>query len=451
MHAVVRLRFWLVEGKNVRKRDNGVRNARVWARMLGLQKAVVERVEFDEDQDILVVSVRPARGHKRRCGLCLRRSPGYDQGSGRRRWRALDLGTLMAYVEADAPRVCCPEHGIVVAAVPWARHHAGHTLGFDQQVAWLATTCAKSAVTRLMRIAWRTVGAVIARVWADTEQHVDLLDGLTRIGVDEISYRKGHKYLTVVVDHDTGRLVWAGPGADKAALTAFFTQLGPDRCARITHISSDAAGWIREAVAQHCPHAIRCADAFHVVAWATEALDEQRRHAWNTARGAARGTSRQGNRGNHKLTGDARTLKHARWALWKNPEDLNQRQHEQIAWIAKTHPALHRAWALKEGLRTVFAIAHRSPTEAIEALDRWISWARRCRLPQFVKLARSITRDRDAITAAITNRLSNALIESTNTKIRLIIRRGFGFHTPTAIIALAMLSLGGHHPELPDR
>jgi transposase len=356
----------------------------------------------------------------------------------------------MAYVEADAPRVSCPEHGVVVASVPWARHGAGHTRGFDQSVAWLATNCAKSAVTQLMRIAWRTVGKVIARVWADTGRQVDLLDGLTRIGVDEISYRKGHKYLTVVVDHDTGRLVWAGPGADKAALTTFFTRLGPERCARITHISSDAAGWIREAITQHCPQAIRCADAFHVVAWATEALDEQRRNAWNTARGAARGTSRANNR-NHRPTGDTKTLKRARWALWKNPENLTERQHEQLAWIAKTHPTLHRAWALKEGLRTVFAIAHRNPSEAIEALDRWISWARRCRLPQFVKLARSVTRDRDAIVATITHRLSNALIESTNTKIRLIIRRGFGFHSANAIIALAMLSLGGHRPELPDR
>jgi len=150
-----------------------VRNARLWARMLGLQKAVVERVEFDESQDVLVASVRPARGHKRRCGVCGRRCPGYDQGAGRRRWRALDLGTVIAYAEADAPRVSCPDHGIVVAAVPWARHHAGHTLSFDQQVAWLATTCAKTAVTQLMRIAWRTVGAVIGRVWADTERRVD--------------------------------------------------------------------------------------------------------------------------------------------------------------------------------------------------------------------------------------------------------------------------------------
>jgi transposase len=421
-----------------------VRSARVWAGLLGVEKTVVERVEFDQDEAVIVASVRPGRGQRRRCGICRRRSPGYDQGAGRRRWRAVDLGTVRAFVEADAPRVCCPVHGIVVAAVPWARHGAGHTLGFDQTVAWLATVCSKSAVTELMRIAWRSVGAIVARVWADTAGRIDLLDGLRRIGIDEISYRKGHKYLLVVVDHDTGRLVWAGKGADQASLGRFFELLGPARCAQITHISSDSAGWMSEVIATWCPQAVRAADPYHVVTWATDALDEQRRIAWNTARGAARGNSR------HRRPSPAtKAIKDARWALWKNPEHLTDRQREQLAWIAKTNPALHRAWALKEGLRTVFAIARRSPPEAIEALDRWISWARRCRLPQFVKLAQRVVRHRDEIIAAIEHRLSNALVESMNTKIRLIVRTAFGFHSAEAIIALAMLSLGGHRPTLP--
>ncbi len=347
-------------------------------------------------------------------------------------------------MEADAPRVYCSQHGIVVAAVPWARHSAGHTLGFDQTVAWLATVCSKTAVTELMRIAWRTVGAVVARVWADTQSRVDLLAGLRRIGIDEISYRKGHKYLLVVVDHDSGRLVWVGKGADQASLAGFFTRLGPQRCAQISHISSDSARWMSEVIAEHCPQAIRGADPYHVVTWATEALDEQRRIAWNIARGAARGHSR-----NKSPTGVTKALKDARWALWKNPANLTDRQREQLAWIAKTNPALHRAWALKEGLRTVFAIARRSPTEAVEALDRWISWARRCRLPAFVKLAQRVVRHRDAIVASIEHGLSNALVESMNTKIRLIVRVAFGFHSAEAIIALAMLSLGGHRPTLP--
>jgi transposase len=423
-----------------------VRNARLWAGLLGVEKTAVERVDFDQEAGVVVASVRPGRGQRDRCGLCRRRSPGYDRGEGRRRWRTLDLGMVRAFVEADAPRVCCPVHGVVVAAVPWARHDAGHTYGFDQTVAWLATVCSKTAVTELMRVAWRTVGAIVARVWADTQAGVDLLAGLRRIGIDEISYRKGHKYLLVVVDHDTGRLVWAGKGADQASLRRFFDLLGAARCAQLTHISSDSATWMDEVIAASCPQAIRGADPYHVVSWATEALDEQRRIAWNAARGAARGHSR------HKRPSAAtKALKDARWALWKNPDNLTERQREQLAWIAKTNPALHRAWALKEGLRTVFAIARRSPSEAVEALDRWISWARRCRLPSFVKLARRVVRHRQAIVASIEHGLSNALVESMNTKIRLIVRIAFGFHSAQAIIALAMLSLGGHRPTLPTR
>ena len=166
----------------------------------------------------------------------------------------------------------CAVHGPTVRQVPWARHGAGHTHVFDQQVAWLATQCSKTAITELMRIAWRTVGAIITRVWADTAGDLDLFAGLRRIGIDEISYKRNYKYLTIVVDHDTGRLVWAAPGRDQATVRAFFDALGPERCAHITHVSADGANWIAEVVAERCPNAVRCADPFHVVKWATAAL-----------------------------------------------------------------------------------------------------------------------------------------------------------------------------------
>ena len=115
-------------------------------------------------------------------GVCGLAATWYDRGEGRRRWRGLDLGTMKVFLEADAPRVDCPAHGPTVRQVPWARHGAGHTRAFDQQVAWLATQCSKSAITELMRVAWRTVGAIVARVWADTAEDLDRFAGLRRIG-----------------------------------------------------------------------------------------------------------------------------------------------------------------------------------------------------------------------------------------------------------------------------
>ena len=249
-----------------------MQNATLWRALLGVEKTVVEDIEFDEDEQLLVAHVRARKRARGRCGRCQRRSPAYARGEGRRRWRALDLGTVQVMLEADAPRVSCPEHGPTVATVPWARHGAGHTRVFDEQVAWLATQCSKSAVTELMRIAWRTVGAIITRVWADVEGIHDRFAGLRRLGIDEISYKRGHRYLTVVVDHDTGRLVWAAPGRDKATLEKFFDALGPERSAQITHVSADGADWISAVVAERCPNAVRCADPFHIVRVRHEAL-----------------------------------------------------------------------------------------------------------------------------------------------------------------------------------
>lgn len=430
-----------------------MREVRLWRALLGVEKTVIEEVEYDEVAGVVVVHVRPARERRGRCGVCGERAGWYDRGEGRRRWRGLDLGTMRVFLEADAPRVRCRVHGPTVRRVPWARHAAGHTYAFDQQVAWLATQCSKTAITQLMRIGWRTVGAIIARVWEDTIEPVDPLAGLRRVGVDEISYKRNHLYLTIVVDHDTGRLVWASPGRDRATVHRFFDALaasgaatGQDRCAQITHVSADGAGWIAEVVARRAPHAVRCADPFHVVKWATTALDEVRREAWNEAR---RGGHTRGNgRGRRDSTGLARALARSRYALWKNPETLTPRQQAKLAWIAKTDPRLYRAYLLKEGLRLVFQLP---AEEAPEALEAWTRWAQRSRIPAFVALQRTITRHREPILAAIEHGLSNGLIESVNTKIRLLTRIAYGFRSPDALIALAMLTLGGHRPTLPGR
>ena len=345
-----------------------------------------------------------------------------------------------------APRVRCRDHGVIVAAVPWARHRAGHTRDFDDLAAWLAVRTSKSAVMELLRVAWRTVGSIVSRVNADIDATIDRLEGLRRIGIDEISYKRGHRYLIVVVDHDSGRLVWAGPGRNDAALHVFFDELGAERSALLTHVSADMADWIARVVARRAPNAVRSADPFHVVAWAIEALDIERRRAWNEAKG--RRPTREVGRRHPRATGDAQHIAQSRYALWKNPGDLTRRQHHQLDWIAKTDPRLWRAYLLKEGLRYVFAV---KGEEGKVALDRWIEWARRSRIPAFVHLQRRIIAHRAAIDIALTTGLSQGLVESTNTKIRLLTRIAFGFHGYQPLIALAMLALGSHPPRLPGR
>ncbi len=431
-----------------------MREVSLWRELLGLEDAVIEGVAFDAAARTVTVSARPRARWRGRCGACRRPAAGYDAGRGRRRWRALDLGTIQAFVEAAAPRVRCSEHGVVVAHVPWARHRARSTVAFEQQVAWLATQTSKAAVTELMRIAWRTVGAIIARVWAEVEASTDLLAGLRRIGLDEVSYRRGRLFLSCVVDHDSGRVVWVGRGHSKATLQRFFDRLGPDRAAQISHVTADSAGYIADAVAANCPTAIQAADPFHVVKWANDALGEVRLEIWRETRRIARANAR----GRGRPVADAdqaypakerlKLLTRSRYALWKNPENLTDQQRAGLDWIAATDPRLFRAYQLKEGLRTIFKLSHH---DASAALDRWITSARRCRIPQFVDLSRTIQAQRGPILIAIEHGLSNGRTEAVNHKIRLRTRMAFGFRDPDALIALIMLSLGGHRPVLPGR
>jgi hypothetical protein len=151
--------------------------------VLGVERTVFELLEYDQEQDLLVARVRPTRRARGRCGLCRRPCPGYDGGDGR--WRALDLGTVKAVLEAEASRVSCRRHEVVVAAAGWARHGAGHAYAFDDTVVCCRCAASKSAVRELMRVAWRTV-------------------------------KRGNRYLTAVVDDDSRWLIWAASGRDKA-------------------------------------------------------------------------------------------------------------------------------------------------------------------------------------------------------------------------------------------
>ncbi len=343
---------------------------------------------------------------------------------------------LKVFLEAELPRVSCPVHGVVIAAVPWARHGAGHTRAFDEVVAWFALAAPKTVIGTLLRINWHTVGAILARVMPDRDaEDGDRLDGVRRIGIDEVSFKKGQRYLTIVVDHDSGRLLFVTEGRSKDSVRRFFDALGPERCELITHVSADGAGWIALVLAERCPRAAVCLDPFHVVKWATDALDRVRRQVWNDARAAG-------------MREVARALKDSRYALWKNPGDLTKRQQAKLSIIQATNKPLYRAYLLKEQLRAVFAPGG---PERIALLDAWLAWACRSKLAPFVELARTIRPRRAEIANTLAYGLSNGRIESMNQKIRLIIRRAYGFRSTPALIAMTRLCLAGYARPLPGR
>ena len=257
-------------------------------RLLKIDKIVIEDVRFeetDEDEEILIVRARPLKRDTFRCPRCGKRCKGYDSYRKIRKWRSLDLGSTRVYIESYAPRVKCPEHRVLVARVPWARHDSGYTYDFETAVTWLTLHATAQDVAEYFRIDWHTVGPIARRVQESLEkEELDRFDNLEAIGIDETSYKKGHKYMTVVVDHKTGALIWAKQGHGKEVLTSFFKELTEEQRAKIKHVTADGARWIADCIKEFCPNAERLIDPFHVVAWANDCLDEVRKAAVRQAK-----------------------------------------------------------------------------------------------------------------------------------------------------------------------
>jgi len=412
--------------------------------VLGLKDTVVEDAVFEtqlrgrkrgREVLVLVVRVRPVARRAGRCPVCRVRCPFRDGGRGRRRWRALDFGVFETYLEAPAPRVACREHGVLVAHVPWARHRSRFTASFEDTCAWLVTRMNVTAVAEYQRSSWRSVDGMVARVVAELAGRRDALAGLRRVGVDEMAHRKGRRYITIVVDHDTGRLVWAREGRDSAVVHAFLDDLGAERAGRLTHVSADGAEWIHGPFRERAPQAVICLDPFHVVAWATGAVDEVRRRLAADLRRAGK-------------PDQAAAVKGSRWALVRNPDNQSPAQRGKLAEIARTNAPLYRAYLIKEQVREVFRVKGRYGRALLAGV---IAWCARSRVPELVGLGRTLARHRELIRATLDHGLSNARSEATNTHLRGLTKRAYGYHSPEALIAHAMLARGGLRPDLPGR
>jgi len=403
-----------------------VRVTTAFNRLLALQGARVIDVLFDPAGTTVRVALRRRRAACSGCGqIC-----GQVHDRALRRWRHLDLAGQRCFVEYELRRVRCADCGVRVEAVPWARPKARHTRDFEDLVAFCAQQMAKTPITALLRVGWDTVGTIVERVVAD-HLDVDRLARLVMIGVDELSYRRGQRYLTQVCDHQTGAIVWARPGRDAATLQAFFDELG-DRAHSIRAISIDMNGGYEKAIREHIDadpgfNPEVCFDPFHVVQLAQRTVDEVRRAEWNTA-----GKSK---------TGPGRWVKSVRWSLLKAPERQTVAQLAALHEVERANKRLYRAFLLKEELRLLYHLEDRSLAEA--HLTAWLAWASRSKLKPFVKLARAIRRYRAGILAAIRLGLSNSRMEALNSKVRLLSHRSFGFHGPEPLIALIYLSCTG--------
>jgi transposase len=475
---------WLLEGQRLARRDS-VRVTAAFSRLLRLPEVWVRKVRFEPGRVVVEVALKR---RLLRCPVCSYSTRARkDKRPVDSVWRHLDLGVWRLEICCRRRRLWCPEHGVRTEGVPFARHGSDFTRDFECLVAWLATKVDKTTIKRMLRIDWDTVGRIVARVCAD-ELDPGRLDDLYEIGVDEVSWKRQHKYLTLVVDHQRRQVVWGCEGSGAAAADEFFAELDPPptdpapehakqprtavepaimvpfgpcptvpaghgipgawlepdleiepaifaRAGLLRAVSMDMGPGYAKSVRKHAPQAIICIDPYHVVQLANQALDEVRRAYWNELR----------------RLGDqeaAKRFKDSRWCLLKRPEKLSDEQAATLARIKAAGGEVWRAYELKEAARGIFEPGL-SPEDVEVLIDRLLSRLARSRLEPFIRLGRTIRRHRDGILAAIRLGINQGRTEALNNKVRLITRRAYGFHSAKAALALVLLTCGPITLHLP--
>ena len=466
--------------------------------LINCKDIVVEDVKFEPaGKDVVprfIIQVRPKACADNRCPICGRKCRKDGNSTQERLWRHVDVNGVLVYVMADTHRIECPEHGSRIADVPWAYAGSYFTRDFDRMAAALARELPKTFVAELLRIDWHTVGRCVSRTLNDLEpDRSKRLVGLKRIIVDETSYRKGHKYITVVLNAETSEVVWVHLNHGKEVFEKFCKLLTEEQRAAIEIVAGDGAKWIDSCTEAYFPIATRCVDPFHVVTWAMEALDNVRLEAWRNARtelcklerekdkivadakkrGNADEPSTQDAKDKEPASGsstadqgedsststprrkgpaftpeeqeqmellnqriqeskkDVSKYKGSTFALGKAPDHLTENQKVKLEIIAKEDQSLYQAYILKERLRLLLKM---DADEGREELAAWITDASCCEIGVFRDLASKILRHSKNIVNFMETGISSAPIEATNSKIKLAIRKARGFRNTDSMM-----------------
>ena len=399
-------------------------------KVINVNKFIIEDIKINENDNEIVISGRLPKFCVHHCPVCGKRCSIYDHITEKRRWRFLDIGIYKTYIECDVARVNCKEHGVHAEKVPWARHNSRFSREFEMQCAYLALHLNKKECSKLMRIAWNSVGDILTRVRKDLEPNLnERFNDLKVIGIDETSYQKGHKYITTVVDHIKKRVVYIYEGKSREGLDKFFAKLTAKQRNSIKFVTGDGAKWIAACVKDNCPKAEFCIDKFHVMERVIEAMDESRRDLWRELKAfrdakVEKGKWYKSDETVLKLDEYENIKKAGKYAMGKNPENLTKRQKEFIKYM-KQHPKLYNWYLLKEELRLLLSM--KDPEKAkIELKDRYKK-ASHSSFDAIKNLSKKIQSRFDQIINTIKYGLSNALIESFNNKCKCLQRKAYGF------------------------
>lgn len=393
--------------------------------LLQVQGAIVQGARINREEDSVEILVRRHGNAKPRC--CIHPKVVLT-GSYRKvkvRWRHLDIMKKRNFLVAEIREGRCPLcNGRRHEFVPWAEARARHTKVFDRHVASLAQVADRSAAARMFHVAWRTVGRMVRRV-VDRFLPPDLLEDLEFIGVDETSYKRGHRYLTVVTNLVTGVVVWVGKGKTAETLGEFFKLLGPERTSKIALVTMDMGEAYQKAVKEWAPNADVVFDRFHVVKLLLEAIDEIRREECRALEGE-----------------EKKALKNTRYAMQRNPKHRTPKDEDAIKRVKSTNGRLYRSYQLRVDFEELWEI--RDEDEARDFLMRWTRNALLSRREPLRKFATTVRKNIQGILGFMRwEGITNANLEGMANKIKLCIHKAFGFHSVSALIGMIHLCCSG--------
>ena len=383
-------------------------------------------IDFDETAKRIDFQVGYDRGSRFACPACeAAQQPVHDRRA--RTWQHLHFFEHRAFIHAEVPRVRCGECGKTSqVAVPWARPGSGFSQLFEAMIVTLSTHMPANTVARLLGIGDDAVWRILHH-YVESARAVEDFSGVTAVGIDETAARRGHDYITLFHDMDARRVLFACPGRDQSTVATFVEDLRTHGGApeQVEAVSIDMSKAYIAGVAGHLPEAAVTFDGFHVIQLANQAVDQVRRReaAWTPS------------------------LKGTRWSWLKDQADLTKKQLKRNRAMCRDRLETARAWRIKEALRDLFATKPARKVAEAE-LRGWYSWARRCRLEPFKRLATTIRDHWQGILNAFDSGLSNGAVEGMNGLLQAAKARARGYRTSRTLITMSYL-IGGKLAALP--
>ena len=381
-------------------------------------------------QQSIEVGVRPRAGSRAQCSGCGARCAGYDHLP-ERRFEFIPLWGFPVFLVYARRRVECPECGIVAERIPWAegKHHL--TRAYLLLLSRWARKLSWREVSKAFHTSWEQVYHAVEWVVQWGLEHRSL-EGIKAIGVDEIQYSKGHKYLTLVYQVDAGRvrLLWTGRERTLQTFRQFFDLLGKERSSRIEFVCSDMWKPYLRVIRERCSQALHILDRFHIVAKMNDALNEVR------AQEARR----------MKREGYEPVLKKTRWLLLKRKGNLQQKEKGRLRDLLNYNLRTVRAYLLKEDFQQFWE--YTSPAWAGKFLDQWCQQTLYSRIEPMKKVARTLRSHRELLLNwfKAKKRFSSGIVEGLNNKAKLTMRKSYGFRSPD-MLEMALYHALGKLPE----